>query len=130
MKGILPKHSVPKNFRCRDCCYLGDDDVDVFYCKLNHFKFPNRCKITRLNRANQQSERGNDPGMTPLAVAALLADRMMQESQRVVAAETGTSVAYLLDMIELKREFSRHVLRYLGLRRDVRYFPLKREWDG
>lgn len=87
-------------------------------------------KITRLNRANQQSERGNDPGMTPLAVAALLADRMMQESQRVVAAETGTSVAYLLDMIELKREFSRHVLRYLGLRRDVRYFPLKREWDG
>lgn len=82
-----------------------------------------------MNCVNHPSARRTEPGLTPLAVAALLADRMMQESQRAVAAKTGTSVAYLLDMVELKQEFSRRVLRYLGLRREVRYYPLRKH-DG
>jgi len=59
--------------------------------------------------------------VTPLTIAADLADTMMRETQRHVAEETQTSIPYLLGMVELKRDFSRRVLRYLGYRRRVIY---------
>lgn len=59
--------------------------------------------------------------LTPLAVAAELAEVMMVKGQRRVVEETKVPLAHLLDMIELKRDFNRRVLRYLGLRRQVSY---------
>lgn len=57
-----------------------------------------------------------------LAIAADLAMALMQKGQQRVSEETGTSIEYLLEMVELKREFSRRVLRYLGYRRKVIYY--------
>jgi len=59
--------------------------------------------------------------VTPLTIAADLANTMTQKTQRRVAEETQTTISYLLDMVELKRDFSRRVLRYLGYRRRVIY---------
>lgn len=64
----------------------------------------------------------NSEAVSALAVAADLADAMTRKGQRRVAEETGVSLGHLLDMIELKREFNRRVLRYLGYRRRVIYY--------
>jgi len=63
-----------------------------------------------------------DEEVSALAVAADLAQAMMLGGQRRVAEETGMSVGHLLEMIEMKREFNRRVLRYLGYRRRVIYY--------
>lgn len=55
-------------------------------------------------------------------MAAALAEAMTAKGQRRVAEETGVPLDHLLDMIELKREFNRRVLRYLGYRRKVIYY--------
>ena len=60
--------------------------------------------------------------MTRLDVAARLAARMVETSQRQVAEELHIPVIALLDMIEGKREFNRRVLRYLKVRREVIYY--------
>lgn len=57
-----------------------------------------------------------------LVISAALVDAMVRKTQHQVAVEMGVRLDRLLDMIELKREFSRRVLRYLGFRRKVTYF--------
>ena len=59
--------------------------------------------------------------VTPLTIAADLADAMTRKSSQRVSDETQTSVESLLKMIELKKEFNRRVLRYLGYRRVLTY---------
>ena len=63
--------------------------------------------------------------VSPLMISADLADAMMRKTQSRVAEEPKTTIRYLLDMVELKREFSRRVLRYLGYRRVVTYVRAK-----
>lgn len=57
-----------------------------------------------------------------LMVAAELADAMVRKTQQQVVADTGVPLEKLLNMIELKLDFDRHVLRYLGFKRAVRYY--------
>lgn len=59
--------------------------------------------------------------VTPLTIAADLAYAITLKSLKQVSDETQTSVDSLLSMIELKKNFNRRVLRYLGYRRRVTY---------
>lgn len=59
--------------------------------------------------------------VTPLTIAADLAYAITLKSSKRVSDETQTSVDSLLSMIELKKDFNRRVLRYLGYRRRVTY---------
>ena len=59
--------------------------------------------------------------VTPLTISADLADAMTRKSSQRVSDETQTSVESLLKMIELKKEFNRRVLIYLGYRRVLTY---------
>ena len=59
--------------------------------------------------------------VTPLTIAADLADAMTRKSSQRVSDETRTSIESLLKMIELRKDFTRRVLRYLGYRRVVIY---------
>jgi len=59
--------------------------------------------------------------VTPLTIAADLAYAITLKSLKRVSDETQTSVDSLLSMIELKKDFNRRVLRYLGYRRIVTY---------
>lgn len=59
--------------------------------------------------------------VTPLTIAADLAYAITIKSLKQVSDETQTSVDSLLSMIELKKDFNRRVLRYLGYRRRVTY---------
>ncbi len=59
--------------------------------------------------------------VTPLTIAADLAYAITLKSSKRVSDETQTSVDSLLSMIELKKNFNRRVLRYLGYRRLVTY---------
>lgn len=61
--------------------------------------------------------------VSALDIAADLANRMVQSQQQVVQA-TGVPVEGLLKMIELRREFSRRVLRWMGYRRQVTYYKV------
>lgn len=61
--------------------------------------------------------------VSELDIAADLANRMLQSQQQVVQA-TGVPVEGLLKMIELRREFSRRVLRWMGYRRQVTYYKV------
>lgn len=60
-----------------------------------------------------------------LYVAAILTDAMVRKGQRQIVEETNVSLAHLLDMIELKREFNRRVLRYLGFKRKINYVRVR-----
>lgn len=60
-----------------------------------------------------------------LYVAAILTDAMVRKGQRQIVEETNVSLAHLLDMIELKREFNRRVLRYLGFKRKISYVRVR-----
>ncbi len=59
--------------------------------------------------------------VTLLTIAADLAYAITLKSLKRVSDETQTSVDSLLSMIELKKNFNRRVLRYLGYRRRVTY---------
>ena len=59
--------------------------------------------------------------VSAIVVATDLAYVMMKKTQQQVVEETHVPLNHLLDMIELKREFNRRVLRYLGYRRKVSY---------
>lgn len=63
--------------------------------------------------------------LSSLYVAAVLADAMVRKGQRQIVEETNVSLAHLLDMIELKREFNRRVLRYLGFKRKISYVRVR-----
>lgn len=63
--------------------------------------------------------------LSSLYVAAVLADTMVRKGQRQIVEETNVSLAHLLDMIELKREFNRRVLRYLGFKRKISYVRVR-----
>ncbi len=58
----------------------------------------------------------------PLTIAAELADVMRQLTPVKAAAKLQTPVEYLLAMVELRQEFNRKVLRYLGYKRKVIYY--------
>lgn len=60
-----------------------------------------------------------------LYVAAILTDAMVRKGQRQIVEETNVSLVHLLDMIELKREFNRRVLRYLGFKRKISYVRVR-----
>ncbi len=57
----------------------------------------------------------------PLTIAADLAYAITLKSSKRVSDETQTSVDSLLSMIELKKNFNRRVLRYLGYQKRVTY---------
>jgi len=59
--------------------------------------------------------------VTLLTIASDLAYAITLKSLKQVSDETQTSVDSLLSMIELKKDFNRRVLRYLGYRRIVTY---------
>lgn len=63
--------------------------------------------------------------LSSLYVAAVLADAMVRKGQRQIVEETNVSLVHLLDMIELKREFNRRVLRYLGFKRKISYVRVR-----
>lgn len=63
--------------------------------------------------------------LSSLYVAAVLTDAMVRKGQRQIVEETNVSLAHLLDMIELKREFNRRVLRYLGFKRKISYVRVR-----
>jgi len=59
--------------------------------------------------------------VTPLTIASDLAYAITLKSSKRVSDETQTSVDSLLSMIELKKNFNRRVLRYLGYQKRVTY---------
>jgi len=59
--------------------------------------------------------------VTLLTIASDLAYAITLKSSKRVSDETQTSVDSLLSMIELKKNFNRRVLRYLGYQKRVTY---------
>ncbi len=59
--------------------------------------------------------------LTSFDVAALLALAARRETLPRLAEQVQVSEGRLLDMIECKEPLPRRVVRYLGLRREVRY---------
>lgn len=59
--------------------------------------------------------------LTELDAAALLTMAATLETLPVLSAKVYVSESRLLDMIECKVPMPRRVVRYLGLRREVRY---------
>ena len=59
--------------------------------------------------------------LTNLDAAALLAHAVHRDTLSRVAKHVQVSEARLLDMIECIEPMPRRVVRYLGLRREVRY---------
>jgi hypothetical protein len=69
--------------------------------------------------------------LTSLDVARRLARALADQTPARISAETGTPVAHLAEMTEMRREFPRDLLRYLGVRKTYVEIATLPEWaDG
>jgi hypothetical protein len=69
--------------------------------------------------------------LTALDVARRLARALADQTPARISAETGTPVAHLAEMTEMRREFPRNLLRYLGVREAYIEITPAPEWvDG
>ena len=57
-----------------------------------------------------------------LQVASLLTEKLIKNEESVIEKELNLPISVLLDMIEGRRDFNRRVLRYLGLKKVIKYF--------
>ena len=64
----------------------------------------------------------NEAAVPALTISAELAELMVRMKPERAAIAMKTPVEYLLNMVELKQEFNRRVLRYLGYKRKVVYY--------
>lgn len=62
------------------------------------------------------------PLLTELEASALLAHAAVMETMPRLAKNVQVSEERILDMIEGKLPLPRRVVRYLGLRREIRYY--------